>query len=79
VAYLTGYVELHAGDAHAALAALAGADQQDPFVLMLEATAADKTGDHAKAQDFWRAVLEFNGHSLQNAFARPEARQRVRP
>jgi tetratricopeptide (TPR) repeat protein len=79
VAYLTGYVELYAGDAHAALAALAGADQQDPFVVMLEASAADKTGDHAKAQDFWRTVLEFNGHSLQNAFARPEARQRIRP
>ena len=79
LAYLTGYVELYAGDAHAALAALAGADQQDPFVVMLEARAAEKTGDHAKAQDFWRTVLTFNGHSLQNAFARPEARQRVRP
>lgn len=77
VAYLTGYVELYAGDAHAALAALAGADQQDPFVAMLEARAAEKTGDHAKAQDFWRIVLTFNGHSLQNAFARPEARERL--
>jgi len=37
------------------------------------------TGDHTKAQEFWRAVLTFNGHSLQNAFARPEAQQRVRP
>jgi tetratricopeptide (TPR) repeat protein len=79
LAYLTGYVELYAGDPHAALAALAGADQRDPFVVMLEARAAEKTGDHTKAQDFWRTVLTFNGHSLQNAFARPEARQRVRP
>lgn len=78
LAYLTGYVELYVGDAHAALAALAGADQQDPFVVMLEARAAEKTGDHARAQDFWRTVLTFNGHSLQNAFARPEARQQVR-
>lgn len=78
LAYLTGYVELFAGDAHAALAALAGADQQDPFVVMLEARAAEKTRDHTKAQDFWRAVLTFNGHSLQNAFARPEARERIR-
>ncbi len=78
LAYLTGYVELYAGDAHAALAALAGADQQDPFVVMLEARAAEKTGDHVKAQDFWRTVLTFNGHSLQNAFARPEARERIR-
>ena len=79
LAYLTGYVELYAGDAQAALGALSGADQQDPFVVMLEARAAEKTGDHTKAQEFWRAVLTFNGHSLQNAFARPEARQRVRP
>lgn len=78
VAYLAGYVELYAGDAHAALAALAGADQQDPFVVMLEARAAEKTGDRTKAQDFWRRVLTFNGHSLQNAFARPEARQALR-
>jgi tetratricopeptide (TPR) repeat protein len=78
LAYLTGYVELYAGDPHAALAALAGADQQDPFVVMLEARAAEKTGDHAKAQDFWRTALAFNGHSLQNAFARPAARERIR-
>ncbi len=65
-------------EAHAALAALAGADQQDPFVLMLEARAAEKSGDAARAQEFWRTVLTFNGHSLQNAFARPAARAAVR-
>jgi tetratricopeptide (TPR) repeat protein len=77
VSYLVGYVELYAGDAHAALVALAGADQQDPFVVMLEARAAEKVGDHTKAQDFWRKVLTFNGHSLQNAFARPLAKHAV--
>lgn len=77
LAYLSGYVELYAGDPHAAAAALAGADQQDPFVVMLEARAAGKVGDRQKAQDLWRKILTFNGHSLQNAFARPEARQRL--
>ena len=71
-------MELYAGDAQAALAALSGADQQDPFVVMLEARAAEKTGDHTKAQEFWRTVVTFNGHSLQNAFARSEARERIR-
>jgi tetratricopeptide (TPR) repeat protein len=78
LAYLTGYVELFVGDAHAALAALAGADQQDPFVLMLEARAAEKIGARTRAHDLWRNVMEQNGHSLQNAFARSEARQRSR-
>jgi hypothetical protein len=45
---------------------------------MLEARAAEKAGNRVKAQDFWRTVLTFNGHSLQNAFARPEARERIR-
>jgi tetratricopeptide (TPR) repeat protein len=77
IAYLTGYVELYAGDPHAALAALAGADQQDPFVLMLEGLAAEKLKDASRAHGYWRAVLALNGHSLQNAFARPEARKRL--
>jgi tetratricopeptide (TPR) repeat protein len=77
VAYLVGYVELYAGDPHASLAALAGADQQDPFVLMLEGLAAEKIKDTSRAHGYWRAVLALNGHSLQNAFARPEARKRL--
>lgn len=75
LAYLDGYVALYTGDAHRALEALRGADQQDPFILMLEARASEKTGDRAGAQSFWRAVLALNGHSLQNAFARPAARK----
>jgi tetratricopeptide (TPR) repeat protein len=75
LAYLTGYVELYAGDAHASLAALAGADQQDPFVLLLQARAATKIADAARARELWGKILALNGHSLQNAFARPEARR----
>ncbi len=75
VAYLDGYLALNAGDAVAASMALRRADQQDPFILMLEARAADKVGDRAAAERFWRQVLTLNGHSLQNAFARPAARK----
>jgi Tfp pilus assembly protein PilF len=77
VAYLAGYVELYVGDAKAALTALAGADQQDPFVLMLQARAAEKAGDAAAANKYWQQILTLNGHSLQNAFARPEAKQKA--
>jgi tetratricopeptide (TPR) repeat protein len=77
LAYLAGYVELHVGNAKAALTALAGADQRDPFVLMLEARAAEKAGDAAAASKFWQQILTLNGHSLQNALARPEARKKA--
>lgn len=75
IAYLEGYLALYAGDAAGASMALRRADQQDPFVLMLEARAADKIGDRAAAEHFWRLVLMVNSHSLQNAFARPAARK----
>lgn len=75
IAYLDGYLALYAGDATGASMALRRADQQDPFILMLEARAADKIGDRAAAEHFWRLVLNVNGHSLQNAFARPAARK----
>ena len=75
LAYLDGYVALYSGNPKAALAALTSADQEDPFVLMLEARASEKAGNAVGAQQFWRDVLTLNGHSLQNAFARPAARR----
>jgi hypothetical protein len=44
---------------------------------MLEARAAEKAGDAADANKYWQQILTLNGHSLQNAFARPEARKRA--
>ena len=75
LAYLDGYLALYSGKPKAALTALAGADQEDPFVVLLQARASERAGDKAGAQKFWRKVLTFNGHSLQNAFARPAARE----
>jgi tetratricopeptide (TPR) repeat protein len=73
LAYLKGYVALSLGDAKSALAALAGADHEDPFILMLEARGHEQLGQRAAAVEAWRKVLGFYGHSLQNAFARPAA------
>lgn len=75
LAYLDGYLALYSGEPKAALTALAGADEQDPFVVLLQARASELAGDKAGAATFWRKVLTFNGHSLQNAFARPAARK----
>jgi tetratricopeptide (TPR) repeat protein len=75
LAYLDGYLALYSGKPKAALTSLAGADQQDPFVVLLQARASERASDKAGAEKFWRKVLTFNGHSLQNAFARPAARK----
>jgi tetratricopeptide (TPR) repeat protein len=75
LAYLDGYVALYLGDYDKALAALAQADQKDPFILMLQARAQEKLGRAAQAKETWTRVLEQNGHGLQNALARPAARK----
>ena len=74
VAYLEGYVALHRKDPKAALTALAGADQADPFILMLIARAHEQLKERTAARQTWQKVLTLNGHSLQNALARPAAR-----
>jgi len=78
IAYLAGYVALYAGDAAGARAALAKADQGDPFNLMLQAEAAEKAGDRAAAQAFWKQILTLNGHGLQHALSRPVAQSKLR-
>jgi tetratricopeptide (TPR) repeat protein len=75
--YMAGYVELYAKDYAKAIELLQAADPEDPFVLSLLARALDGAGQRARADETWQAVLESNGHSLQNAFARPLAMQRV--
>lgn len=77
LAYLAGYVAFHLGDYQEARTELAKADQSDPFILMLEAQTAERLRDRAAAQGFWRKVLESNGHSIQNAIARPRAKKAV--
>jgi len=75
VAYLEGYVALYRQDPSGALAALAKADQTDPFILVLIARAQTQLKRSDDARRTWQQVLTLNGHSLQNALARPEARK----
>jgi predicted Zn-dependent protease len=75
VAYLEGYVAFYRHDYANALAALAHADQNDPFILMLVAEAQQQSGHRGEARRTWEQVLTFNGHSLQNAFSRPAAKK----
>ena len=75
--YLVGYVDLFLKDYAGAVAELKEANQQDPFVLFLLAQAYEKSGDAARARDSYRQILASNAHSLNNAFARSVARNKV--
>ncbi|HEY8536660.1 MAG TPA: tetratricopeptide repeat protein, partial [Vicinamibacterales bacterium] len=63
LAYLAGYVAFHLGDYRQAREELAKADQNDPFILMLEAQTAERLRDRAAAQEFWKKVLQSNAHN----------------
>src|SRR5579863_7846814 len=75
--YLTGYVAFYTGDYKTAIAELQKADQQDPLNLALLGEAYEKSGDAAKARDYYRKVLEINSHNPTNAFARPLAKRKL--
>lgn len=77
LAYLRGYVALHLGDAAGAVAALEGADHEDPFILLLLAQAHERTGDTAAARDYYGRVMASTSHALTAAIARPIARERL--
>jgi tetratricopeptide (TPR) repeat protein len=75
--HLAGYVELYAKNYAKAIELLQPADLEDPFVLSLLARAYEGAGQNARARATWEAVLESDAHSLQNAFARPLAMERL--
>jgi tetratricopeptide (TPR) repeat protein len=75
--YIIGYVAFYTGDYKTAIAELLKADQHDPLNLALLGEAYEKSGDPAQAKDYYRKVLEINGHSPTNAFARPLARKKL--
>ena len=76
--YLVGYIALYEKRYDAAIAELAKADQRDPFILGLQAQAYEGKGDAAKAREFYQQVLTSNAHSIQNAFSREVAKQKLR-
>jgi len=75
--YLTGYVAFYGGNYVQAISDLGKANQTDPFILCLTAQSLEKTGDAAKAKEFYQRVLTLSGHNPANAYARPIARKKV--
>jgi tetratricopeptide (TPR) repeat protein len=75
--YLTGYVAYYGGDYKTAISDLQKANQEDPFILVLQAQAYEKMGDAAKAKEYYGKVMANNGHGPTNAFARPIARKKL--
>lgn len=77
VPYMTGYVAYYGGDCKTALADLQKANQEDPFILVLQAQAYEKLGNPAKAKEYYQKVMANNGHGPTNAFARPIAKRKL--
>jgi len=75
--YLTGYVAFYLKDYKAAIADLQKADQRDPLNLVLLAQAYEKSGDAARAKQYYQKVLQSNAHNPTNAFARPLAKKKL--
>jgi tetratricopeptide (TPR) repeat protein len=75
--YLAGYVALYGGDYKTAIADLEGANQKDVFVLSLLAQAFEKSGDKARALEYYKKILAVNAHNPVTAFARPLAKKKL--
>jgi len=77
--YLTGYVALYTGDPKSAISDLQQADQHDPFILSLLATAYERSGDPSAATPYYRTILDLKTHNPGMAYARPLARRKLAP
>ena len=76
-AYLRGYDAFYLKNYPRAIAALATADQKDPFILLLLAKAYEASGQAARAREFYEKTLASTSHAVNNAFARPIARRKL--
>ena len=74
---LSGHLALAEKDHARAVAELARANQQDPYVLTLLAKACEGAGDQERARATWRAVADWNRLSFPWAFVRREAREKA--
>jgi len=75
--YLTGYVSLYLGDTKAALEDLQKANQNDPFIQCLIGMAYEKSGEKAKANDYYKKAATTTAHNPPAAFAVPFARKKL--
>lgn len=77
VPYLEGYVALYTGDVQAALDALQKANQNDAYILGLEAQAYEKLGQKDKAIEYYQKVMASTVHNPTTAGSRPLARKKL--
>lgn len=75
--YLTGYVALYTGDPKAALADLAKANQNDPFIQCLIGQAHEKLGERDQAIQAYTKAYSTTAHNPPAAFAKPFARKKL--
>jgi tetratricopeptide (TPR) repeat protein len=76
-AYLLGYDALYLKSYPRAIATLRTADQTDPFILLLLGEAYEQSGQPARAREYYQKTLASTSHAVNNAFARPIARQKL--
>jgi tetratricopeptide (TPR) repeat protein len=76
--YVTGYLQLEAGEYAKAVEELKQTDLTDPFHKLLLARAYDKTGDHANAQKLYKEITEFNQLTLERALSFSEAKKKLK-
>ena len=75
--YLTGYVSLYLGDTKAALEDLQKANQNDPFIQCLIGMAYEKSGEKAKANDYYKKAATTTAHNPPAAFGVPFAKRKL--
>lgn len=76
--YLLGYIAFYSKDYRQAIAELAKADQEDPFILGLLAQAHQRLGQKTEAAEYYRKVMASPAHNINSAFSRPLARKFLR-
>lgn len=76
--YLLGYIAFYSKDYRLAIAELAKADQEDPFILGLLAQAHQRLGQKTEAAEYYRKVMASPAHNINSAFSRPLARKFLR-
>jgi tetratricopeptide (TPR) repeat protein len=76
--YLLGYIAFYSKDYRQAIAELAKADQEDPFIIGLLAQAHQRLGQKNEAAEYYRKVMATPTHNINSAFSRPLARKFLR-
>jgi tetratricopeptide (TPR) repeat protein len=75
--YLEGFVALYTGDPQVALTDLLKGNQNDAYVLGLEAQAYEKLGQKDKATEYYGKVMRSMTHNPTTAGSRPLARKKL--